>query len=211
MTQAINTAGLDSGLALKSAAISSIASSADRPTEGRTAEGRTVADLQTEIQFAIGKCSLGAILVAKSHKGVCAILFGESSETLQRDLQDRFPEARLVAADAAFVALATKVTDFVEAPARGLDAPLDMRGTMFQQKVWQALRGIPAGTTASYTDIAARIGAPESVRAVAQACAANALAVAIPCHRVVRRDGGLSGYRWGGARKRDLLARERIA
>ena len=206
MTKAINTAGLNSGLASKSAAISSIVSIADRPTEGHT-----TADLKTEIQFAIGKCSLGAILVAKSPKGVCAILFGESSEMLQRDLQHRFPEARLVAADAAFAALAAKVTDFVEAPARRLDAPLDMRGTMFQQKVWQALRGIPAGTTESYTNIAARIGAPESVRAVAQACAANALAVAIPCHRVVRQDGSLSGYRWGVARKRDLLVRERIA
>jgi AraC family transcriptional regulator of adaptative response/methylated-DNA-[protein]-cysteine methyltransferase len=162
----------------------------------------------TEIRFAIGQCSLGAILVAASGRGVCAIFLGDDPEALARELQDRFPRASLIGADPEFERLVAKVVGCVEAPGLGLDLPLDVRGTAFQQRVWQALREIPAGTTASYTDIAARIGAPRSVRAVARACATNALAVAIPCHRVVRRDGGLSGYRWGVERKRELLERE---
>jgi AraC family transcriptional regulator of adaptative response/methylated-DNA-[protein]-cysteine methyltransferase len=162
----------------------------------------------TEIRFAIGQCSLGAILVARSERGVCAILLGDDPDALARDLQDRFPQARLIGGDAQFEALVAMVVGFVEAPALGLDLPLDVRGTAFQQRVWQALREIPVGETASYTDIANRIGAPTSVRAVARACAANAIAVAIPCHRVVRTDGALSGYRWGVERKRALLARE---
>ena len=160
------------------------------------------------IRFAIGECSLGAILVAASERGVCAILMGDEPDALARDLQDRFPRANLIGGDAKFETLVAKVVGFVEAPRLGLDLPLDVRGTAFQQRVWQALREIPAGATASYTDVANRIGAPKSVRAVAQACAANALAVAIPCHRVVRSDGGLSGYRWGVERKRALLDRE---
>ncbi len=162
----------------------------------------------TEIQFAVGECSLGSILVAKSAKGICAILLGDDPDALVRDLQDRFPRAELIGGDAAFEAMVAKVVGFVEAPGRGLDLPLDLRGTAFQQRVWQALRGIPAGSTASYTEIATRIGEPKAVRAVAAACAANKLAVAIPCHRVVKRDGALSGYRWGVERKRSLLDRE---
>ena len=129
-------------------------------------------------------------------------------KALARELQERFPRAELIGGDAEFEQLVARVVGFVEAPALGLDLPLDVRGTAFQQRVWQALRQIPAGRTASYAEIARRIGAPASVRAVAQACGANPLAVAIPCHRVVRNDGALSGYRWGVDRKRALLARE---
>ncbi len=162
----------------------------------------------TAIRFAVGECSLGAILVAATDKGVCAILLGDDPETLVRDLEDRFPKARLIGGDTQFEQLVANVVGFVEAPALGLDLPLDVRGTAFQQRVWQALREIPPGSTASYSEIAERIGAPKAVRAVAQACASNAIAVAIPCHRVVRNDGGLSGYRWGVERKRALLDRE---
>lgn len=160
------------------------------------------------IRFAIGQCSLGAILVAQSERGICAILLGDDPDALAHDLQDRFPNANLIGGDAGFEKLVAQVVGFVEAPALGLALPLDIRGTAFQQRVWQALQEIPAGKTASYTDIANRIGSPAAVRAVAGACAANAIAVAIPCHRVVRNDGGLSGYRWGVERKRTLLARE---
>lgn len=165
--------------------------------------------VDTDIRFAIGRCSLGDILVAASGRGLCAILLGDDPEALAHSLQDRFPAARLHGDDAEFARWMATVIGFVDDPARGLDLPLDVRGTAFQQRVWQALRAIPPGTTASYTDIAARIGAPAAVRAVAGACAANVLAVAIPCHRVVRQDGNLSGYRWGVARKRALLAAER--
>ena len=161
------------------------------------------------IRFAVGASSLGAILVAATGRGVCAILMGDDPDALVRDLQDRFPHASLVGGDAAFEALVARVVGLVEAPRTGLDLPLDIGGTAFQQRVWEALRAIPPGTTASYLDIARAIGAPGAVRAVARACGANALAVAIPCHRVVRADGALSGYRWGVDRKRDLLARER--
>jgi len=163
---------------------------------------------RTEILFAVGECSLGSILVAKSERGICAILLGDDPDALTRDLQDRFPEATLIGGDAAFEVLIAMVVGFVEAPAVGLDLPLDVRGTAFQQRVWQALRKIPAGATATYAEIAERIGSPKSVRAVAQACGANPVAVAIPCHRVVRSDGALSGYRWGVERKRTLLERE---
>jgi AraC family transcriptional regulator, regulatory protein of adaptative response / methylated-DNA-[protein]-cysteine methyltransferase len=162
----------------------------------------------TDIRFAIGECSLGSILVAASEIGVCAILIGDDPDVLAHDLQDRFPRAKLIGGDAAFERLVAKVVGLVEAPAVGLDLPLDVRGTAFQQRVWQALRDIPAGRTLSYADLARRIGAPKSVRAVAQACGANPLAVAIPCHRVVRNDGALAGYRWGVERKRTLLERE---
>jgi AraC family transcriptional regulator of adaptative response/methylated-DNA-[protein]-cysteine methyltransferase len=160
------------------------------------------------IRFALGQSSLGAILVASSKKGIVSIEIGDSPEPLLRALQDRFPRAELVGGDAAYEALVARVVGFVEAPGLGLDLPLDVRGTAFQQRVWQALRDIPAGETVSYTELARRIGRPQSVRAVAGACARNAIAVAIPCHRVVRQDGGLSGYRWGVARKRSLLVRE---
>ncbi|QPB21958.1 bifunctional DNA-binding transcriptional regulator/O6-methylguanine-DNA methyltransferase Ada [Rhizobium sp. 007] len=161
-----------------------------------------------EIRFAVGECSLGSILVAKSQKGVCAILLGDDPDMLARDLQDRFPRACLAGGNVEFENLVARVVGLVEAPRLGLDLPLDVRGTAFQQRVWAALREIPAGTTATYTGIAKRIGAPKSVRAVAGACAANALAVAIPCHRVVKSDGALSGYRWGVERKRALIDRE---
>ncbi|WP_428377184.1 bifunctional DNA-binding transcriptional regulator/O6-methylguanine-DNA methyltransferase Ada [Lichenicoccus sp.] len=162
-----------------------------------------------ELRFAIGQCSLGAILVASSARGVAAILLGDDPEALARELQDRFRSARLVGGDAEYERLVAQVVGLVEAPRTGLDLPLDVRGTAFQQLVWQALRQIPAGSTTTYTALAERIGAAGSARAVAGACAANALAVAIPCHRVVRQDGALAGYRWGVARKRRLLELER--
>jgi AraC family transcriptional regulator of adaptative response/methylated-DNA-[protein]-cysteine methyltransferase len=160
------------------------------------------------IRFALGECSLGAVLVAQSDQGICAITLGDEPDALLRDLQDRFPRAELIGADRDFESTVAQVVALVESPERGLDLPLDIRGTAFQQRVWQALRAIPAGTTATYTTIAQALGEPKAVRAVAGACAANALAVAIPCHRVVRTDGSLSGYRWGVARKRELLRRE---
>lgn len=162
----------------------------------------------TAIRFAVGQSSLGAILVAASERGICAIYLGDDPDTLIRDLQDRFPKAELVGGDPDFEQLVARVVGLVESPNTGVDLPLDIRGTAFQQRVWEALRAIPPGETASYTEIATRIGRPRSVRAVAGACAANHLAVAIPCHRVVRSDGNLSGYRWGVDRKRSLLARE---
>ena len=160
------------------------------------------------IRFAAGECSLGSILVAASEKGICAILLGDDPDILVHDLQDRFPQATLIGGDAEFEQWMAKVVGFVDAPQLGLDLPLDVRGTAFQQRVWQALGEIPIGSTASYAQIAQRIGSPKAVRAVAQACAANRLAVAIPCHRVVRNDGTLSGYRWGVERKRALLEYE---
>jgi AraC family transcriptional regulator, regulatory protein of adaptative response / methylated-DNA-[protein]-cysteine methyltransferase len=163
------------------------------------------------IRFAVTDSSLGSVLVAASERGVCAILMGDDPEVLGRDLEDRFPEATLIGGDAAFERLLARVVELVEAPGAGLDLPLDPRGTAFQRRVWQTLREIPAGGTASYSEIADRIGAPSAVRAVASACAANPLAVAVPCHRVVRRDGRLSGYRWGVERKRTLLQREASA
>jgi len=164
--------------------------------------------VHARIEFALAQCSLGAILVARSARGICAISLDDDAERLLRELQDRFPRAELVGGDAVFELLVAQVVGMVEAPNIGVDLPLDVRGTAFQQRVWQALRQIPVGETASYAQIAGRIGAPRSVRAVAQACAANTLAVAIPCHRVVRSDGALSGYRWGVERKRALLLRE---
>ena len=160
------------------------------------------------IRYAIGKCSLGPILVAATDKGVCAILLGDEPAALIKELQDRFPRARLIAGDKSFERLVAEVIDFVETPAKGLDLPLDVRGTAFQHRVWDALRRIPVGSTATYSEIAKAIGAPKSVRAVARACATNHIAVAIPCHRVVRVGGALSGYYWGIDRKRALLDKE---
>lgn len=162
-----------------------------------------------EIRFALGQCSLGAILVARSAKGICEIALGDDAHALLRDFQDRFGNARLVGGDEVFEQVVARVVGFIEAPGQGLDLPLDVRGTAFQQRVWQALVRIPLGSTVSYSDLAEMIGQPKAVRAVASACAANTLAVAIPCHRVVRTDGSLSGYRWGIDRKRTLLQRER--
>jgi AraC family transcriptional regulator, regulatory protein of adaptative response / methylated-DNA-[protein]-cysteine methyltransferase len=163
------------------------------------------------IRYGVGKCSLGAVLVAVSGKGVCAILFGDDPACLLRELQDRFAGARLGSSAADLVPLVDQVAEFIDAPALGLDLPLDMRGTPFQEAVWHALRNIPAGSTASYGEIARRIGAPKEAQGVAEACAANAIAVAVPCHRVVRKDGQLGGYRWGVRRKRALLNREAVA
>lgn len=202
VTEAIYDAGFGSGSRFyeKSAQVLGMT-----PTRFRAGGDKAV------IRFAIGQCSLGAILVAATEAGVCAILLGDDPQELIQDLQDRFDRAELVGGDAEFEALVARVVGFVEQPRLGLDLPLDVRGTAFQQRVWQALRDIPAGETASYADVALAIGNPAAVRAVAQACAANALAVAIPCHRVVRTDGALSGYRWGVERKRALLDREAAA
>lgn len=161
-----------------------------------------------EIKFAVGQTILGAILVASSTKGVASILLGDDPDRLVRDLQDRFPKARLIGADREYEALIACVVGFVENPSVGLDLPLDVRGTAFQRRVWHALQDIPVGEKVSYSEIARRIGSPNSVRAVAGACAANNLAIAIPCHRVVRNNGALSGYAWGVDRKRALLDRE---
>jgi AraC family transcriptional regulator of adaptative response/methylated-DNA-[protein]-cysteine methyltransferase len=162
-----------------------------------------------EIMFAVGETSLGAVLVASSRKGVVSILLGDEPDALVRNLQDRFPKAHLVGGDRDYETLVARVVGFVEAPRIGLDLPLDVRCTAFEQRVWRALKEIPAGETVSYAEIARRIGSPRAVRAVASACAANNLAIAIPCHRVVRHDGALSGYAWGAERKRELLERER--
>jgi AraC family transcriptional regulator, regulatory protein of adaptative response / methylated-DNA-[protein]-cysteine methyltransferase len=172
------------------------------PTKYRTGG----ADAQ--IRFAVGESALGAILVAQSERGICAVLIDDDPDALVRDLQDRFPRAELIGGDAQFEQLVARVVGFVEAYGVGCDLPLDVRGTAFQQRVWQALREIPPGQTVSYTQLAERIGAPKAVRAVAGACAANAIAVLVPCHRVVRNDGALSGYRWGVERKRALLDKE---
>jgi AraC family transcriptional regulator, regulatory protein of adaptative response / methylated-DNA-[protein]-cysteine methyltransferase len=176
---------------------------------GMTPSNFRAGGIGASIRFAVGECSLGSILVAATDKGICAILLGDHPDPLLRDLQDRFPKAQLVGGVADFEQWIAKAVAFVEAPALGLQLPLHIRGTAFQQRVWQALREIPAGSTASYTQIAERIGAPKAVRAVAKACSSNNIAVAIPCHRVVRNDGARSGYRWGVERKRALLARER--
>lgn len=160
------------------------------------------------LRFAVAQADLGAVLVASSATGVAAILLGDDPQALAEQLQDRFPKAQLVGADAEYETLVAQVIGFVQAPGIGLDLPLDIRGTAFQQRVWAALKAIPTGETRSYTQIAQAIGSPSAVRAVAGACAANALAVAIPCHRVVRSDGGLSGYAWGVERKAALLERE---
>jgi AraC family transcriptional regulator of adaptative response/methylated-DNA-[protein]-cysteine methyltransferase len=162
----------------------------------------------TDIRFAVGETSLGSILVAATDKGLCSILFGDDPDALVKDLQSRFPKANLHGGDRQFEEWVAVVVGFVEAPRLGLDLPLDVRGTVFQRRVWKALQQIPVGSTASYSEVAQKIGLPGGSRAIAQACAANPLAVAIPCHRVVRSDGGLSGYRWGVDRKKTLLERE---
>ncbi len=162
----------------------------------------------TLIRFALAQCSLGALLVAGSDKGLCAIWLGDDAERLLLQLQEAFPAAELIGADAEFEQWVAQVVGMVEQPAVGISLPLDIRGTAFQQRVWQALLQIPVGQTLSYSEVAQRIGSPKAVRAVASACAANMLAVAIPCHRVVRNDGSLSGYRWGLERKARLLQQE---
>jgi len=163
---------------------------------------------QEEIRFAVGQTTLGAILVASSPKGIAAILIGDDPEALARELQDRFPNARLIGADRDYETLVARIAGLVDTPGNSLDLPLDVRGTAFQRRVWQALQRIPVGKKVTYSEVARRIGLPKAVRAVASACAANNIAVAIPCHRVVRTDGSLSGYAWGVERKRLLLERE---
>jgi AraC family transcriptional regulator of adaptative response/methylated-DNA-[protein]-cysteine methyltransferase len=175
---------------------------------GMTPSQYRAGGVNEDIKFAVGQSSLGAILVASTKKGVAAILLGDDPEELVHDLQDRFPKAHLIGADSDYETLVARVVGFVEAPEIGLNLPLDVRGTAFQERVWKALQEIPVGATVSYAEVARRIGAPKSVRAVAGACAANNLAVAIPCHRVVRNDGALSGYAWGVERKRRLIDRE---
>ena len=160
------------------------------------------------IRFALGECALGALLVAATARGICTITLGDDPSALLRELEERFDQATLIGADHEFEQWVAAVVGLIEHPAHGLALPLDLRGTAFQARVWQALAAIPPGNTASYAEIAARIGAPRAMRAVARACAANPVAVAIPCHRVVRQDGAVSGYRWGVERKRALLARE---
>lgn len=161
------------------------------------------------IYFAVGQCSMGNILAAQTERGVCAILMGDDPEQLVRDLQDRFPKATLVGDTPEYADLMARVVGLVENPNSGFGLPLDIRGTAFQRQVWNALQQIPPGTTATYTEIANKLGMPKAVRAVAQACGANSLAIAIPCHRVIRNDGALAGYRWGVERKRTLLQKEK--
>jgi AraC family transcriptional regulator of adaptative response/methylated-DNA-[protein]-cysteine methyltransferase len=160
------------------------------------------------VRFAFARSSLGIVLVAATDKGVCAVLLGDDAAALERELAQRFADARLDVGDRVLEDFTAKVVEIIEAPGKALELPLDPRGSPFELKVWQALRGIPPGTTASYSEIAVRVGAPKEAYAVGAACAANMIAVAIPCHRVVRKNGGLAGYRWGFKRKRALLARE---
>lgn len=167
--------------------------------------------LGTSVRFAIGECSVGAILVAATEKGICSIMLGDDPDALVHQLEHQLPKAQLVGGDKEFEQWVAKVVGLVDSPAQPFDLPLDVRGTAFQQRVWCALREIPLGSTASYAEIAARLGTPSAVRAVARACASNSLALVIPCHRVVRSDGGLAGYRWGVERKRALLDREASA
>ncbi|MGQ3675809.1 methylated-DNA--[protein]-cysteine S-methyltransferase [Xanthobacter sp. TB0139] len=164
--------------------------------------------MDTDIRFAVAQCTLGSVLVAQSRAGICAILLGDDPEVLMQELLGHFAHAQPLAEGAAFEDVVARVVDFVDAPKADLGLPLDLRGTDFQQCVWQALQQIPPGESVSYAELARRIGLPKAARAVAQACATNRIAVAIPCHRVVRSDGALSGYRWGVARKRALLERE---
>ena len=158
--------------------------------------------------YAVGECSLGAILVAATQRGVCAISLGDDPAELTRELQDRFAQAELIGGDAEFERWMAAVIEMIERPRLSYSLPLDIQGTAFQLQVWQALREIPLGSTTTYTELAKRLQKPSAVRAVASACAANSLAVVIPCHRVVRLDGDLAGYRWGIERKRLLLQRE---
>ncbi len=175
---------------------------------GMTPSAYRAAGRGETIRVATAPCSLGVVLVAATARGVCAIELGDDAAALEARLRSRFARATFVPPDAAFAAWLAAAVTHVDAPRGALDLPLDLHGTVFQQRVWQALRGIPAGATATYAEIAARIGAPRAARAVAQACASNPVAMAVPCHRVVRGDGGAGGYRWGVARKRELVQRE---
>lgn len=200
VTEAIYEAGYDSGSRFYSESDRVLGMTPTRFQQGGAGE---------VIRFAVGECSLGSILVASTMRGVCAILMGGDPDELARDLQRRFPRAELIGGDVDYERTVAEVIAFVEQPGPNFTLPLDIRGTAFQQQVWKALGEVLPGQTVSYAELAAKLGRPEAVRAVAGACAANAHAVAIPCHRVVRTDGSLSGYRWGVERKRELLQRER--
>ncbi len=199
VTEAIYEAGFNSSGRFYADATQSLGM---KPTEFRDG-GK-----DTEIRYATATCSLGLTLVATTEKGICSIMLGDDAAFLEQELVRRFPRARLIPGDRTFGEVVAKVVAFVEAPHEDLDLPLDIRGTAFQSRVWAALRAIPPGETTTYAEIARRIGKPAAVRAVGTACGANHIAVAIPCHRVVRSDGDLSGYRWGSERKEALLARE---
>jgi O-6-methylguanine DNA methyltransferase len=183
----------------------------DEEGEMSASIAETTATFGAELSFAIGETSLGAVLVARSAKGICAILIGDEPASLRHACQERFPRVRLIGDDAALAETLRRVVQLIEAPATSLDLPLDAQGSAFERRVWEALRDIPPGSTASYGEIARRLGAPATAQEVAAACAANPLAVAVPCHRVVKADGTISGYRWGVRRKRALLSREAAA
>jgi AraC family transcriptional regulator of adaptative response/methylated-DNA-[protein]-cysteine methyltransferase len=176
-----------------------------RPTEADKSE------YGASMRFAFGESALGLFLVAASERGISAIQFGDDPDMSLRELQDRYPKLKFTADDRELAPAIAKIANFIEVPHRAFDLALDPNGTAFQKKVWRALCDIPLGTTESYADVAKRIGCPQGARAVAKACATNAIAVAIPCHRVVHSDGSLSGYRWGVDRKRALLDREAVA
>lgn len=163
------------------------------------------------IRFAVGQCSLGSIVVASSERGVCWVALGSDPNELIEELQRRFANAELVGGDPEFEAMVSSIVGLIEDPTLPVELPLDIRGTAFQCRVWAALRHIPAGETRSYSQLATELGQPNAVRAVASACARNCLAIVIPCHRVVRTDGSLSGYRWGVERKATLLKNEKRA
>lgn len=200
MTDAIYDAGFNSSARFYANAAETLGMSPKTFRSGGKNEVLTVA---------FGRSSLGDILIAASTKGIAAILIGDERDKLASDLKTIFPQAEFIAADRDFENKVTAIVDLVEQPKQTLNLPLDIRGTAFQQRVWKALRAIPLGVTATYTDIAQKIGDPKAVRAVARACATNPLALAVPCHRVVRADGNLAGYRWGVERKRTLIERER--
>jgi AraC family transcriptional regulator of adaptative response/methylated-DNA-[protein]-cysteine methyltransferase len=180
----------------------------DRNVDYRDSDGETATEV---IQFRISQGSLGWILIASSAKGICAVILGEDRRVLTVDLRDRFPRAKLIAGDPEFERMAEKVVRAVDAPESRLNLPLDLRRTPFQQHVWQVLREIPLGSTASYQEIARKIGMSKTAQDVAEVCGTNPLAVIVPCHRVIRSDGGLAGYHWGIKRKRALLEREKVA
>ena len=164
-----------------------------------------------EIRFTFDKFSLGMVLVAATGRGIAAILLGDGRDELYRELVYAFPRARLVADETGLAGTAEKIVTFLDAPNQGLDLPLDIRGSAQEQAVWQALRNVPAGQTITYGEIAKSLPLPATAQDVGAACAANVLAVAIPCHRVVKADGSISGYRWGVQRKRKLINREAMA
>ena len=163
------------------------------------------------IRHASGQSSLGPFVVATSERGLAMLEFGDMNEAMRKELRVRFPDAEIIEDPEALRGTLDLAAELVDHPASGIDLALDLQGSAFELRVWNALRQIPAGTTASYGEIAARLGSPREAREVAEACAANILAIAIPCHRVVKKDGSISGYRWGFARKRTLLSREHRA